>query len=171
MKQTRINWENKTPNERQGPWWGLACCESQGKQNEKDWKCHAPNKTRERWNNKEEINKGPATDNGIRASSLEVRTGFFSRLVTLWLLAILQRLPRVTCAHMCTWISASWRRFRYDRKCLFSCIYNPQITISATSLFSANFNENRVKTHPKPWTCSSNNLQINYRNFISDICN
>ena len=54
---------------------------------------------------------------------------------------------------MCTWFSASWRRFRHDRKCLFSCIYNPQITISPTSLFSANFNGNRVKNHPQPWTC------------------
>ena len=53
----------------------------------------------------------------------------------------------------CTWFSASWRRFRYDRKCPFSCIYSPQITISPTSLFSANFNGNRVKNHPKPWTC------------------
>ena len=50
-------------------------------------------------------------------------------------------------------ILGSWRRFRYDRKCLFSCIYNPQITISPASLFSANFNGNRVKNHPKPWTC------------------
>ena len=32
------------------------------------------------------------------------------------------------------------------------CAYNPQITTSPTSLFSANFNGNRVKTHPKPWT-------------------
>ena len=50
-------------------------------------------------------------------------------------------------------ISASWRCFQYDRKCLFSCIYNPQITISPTSLFSVNFNGNRVKNHPQPWTC------------------
>ena len=28
-----------------------------------------------------------------------------------------------------------------------------KITISPTSLFSANFNRNRVKNHPKPWTC------------------
>ena len=61
--------------------------------------------------------------------------------------------PEWRSAHMCTWFSASWRRFRYDRKCLFLCIYNPQITISPTSLFSANFNGNRVKNHPKPWTC------------------
>ena len=50
-------------------------------------------------------------------------------------------------------ILASWRRFRYDRKCPFSCIYNHQITISPTSSFSAGFNGNRVKNHPKPWTC------------------
>ena len=45
-------------------------------------------------------------------------------------------------------IWASWRRFRYDRKCHFSCIYNPQITVSPTSSFSASFNGNRVKNHP-----------------------
>ena len=59
---------------------------------------------------------------------------------------------------MCIWFSASWRRFRYYRKCLFSCIYNPQITIWPTSLFSANFNGNRVKNHPKPWTCPLSSL-------------
>ena len=36
----------------------------------------------------------------------------------------------------------------------FVCIYNPQITVSPTSLFSASFNENHVKNHPEPWTCS-----------------
>ena len=30
---------------------------------------------------------------------------------------------------------------------------NPKITVSPTLLFSANFNGNRVKNHPKPWTC------------------
>ena len=115
----------------------------------KKLKRHAPNKARERWNIKEEINKDPTTDNGVGASSLEIGTEFFSKSVTLSLLAILQR----GSAHMCTWFSASWQRFRYDRKCLFSCIYNPQITLSPTSLFSANFNGNRVKNHPKPWTC------------------
>ena len=37
----------------------------------------------------------------------------------------------------------------------FSCIYNTQITVSPTSLFSANFkfNGNHVKNHPQPWTC------------------
>ena len=61
---------------------------------------------------------------------------------------------------MCTWFSVSWRRFRYDKKCLFSCIYNSQITISPTSLFSANFNGNRVKNHPKPWTCPLKELSF-----------
>ena len=46
-------------------------------------------------------------------------------------------------------IWASWRRFRYDRKCLFFvCIYYSQITVSPTSSFSASFNRNRVKNHP-----------------------
>ena len=36
---------------------------------------------------------------------------------------------------------------------IFSCIYNPQITVSPTSSFSASFNGNRVKNHPIPWTC------------------
>ena len=48
-------------------------------------------------------------------------------------------------------IWASRVRFRYDRKCLFfSCIYNPQITVSPTSSFSASFkfNGNHVKNHP-----------------------
>ena len=30
----------------------------------------------------------------------------------------------------------------------FSCIYNPQITVSPTSLLSASFNGNRIKNHP-----------------------
>ena len=63
-------------------------------------------------------------------------------------LAILHRLPRVTFWAYDHVIWASWRRFRYDRKCLFSCIYNPQITVSPTSSFSASFNGNRVKNHP-----------------------
>ena len=47
-------------------------------------KRHAPNKARERWNDKGEINKGPTTGNGVGASSLEIRTGNFSKSVTLW---------------------------------------------------------------------------------------
>ena len=50
-------------------------------------------------------------------------------------------------------ILASWRRFRYDRKMPFFVHLNPQITISPTSSFSANFIGNRVKDHPKPWIC------------------
>ena len=71
-------------------------------------------------------------------------------------LAILQRLPRVTLYAYGHVIWAPWRRFRYDRKCLFlfyffiffNCIYNPQITVSPTPLFSASFNGNHVKIHP-----------------------
>ena len=33
------------------------------------------------------------------------------------------------------------------RECLFTCIYNPQITVSPTSFFSVSFNGNRVKNH------------------------
>ena len=56
-------------------------------------------------------------------------------------------------------IWASWRCFRYNRKCLYLCIYNPQITVSPTSSFSASFNGNRVKNHPIPWTCPLSKLQ------------
>ena len=38
----------------------------------------------------------------------------------------------------------------------FSCIYNPQITVSPTSSFSASFNGKRIKNHPIPWTCPLN---------------
>ena len=58
--------------------------------------------------------------------------------------------PQSDVVHM---ILASWRRFSYERKCLFSSIYYLQITISPTSSFSGSFNGNRVKNHPKPWTC------------------
>ena len=56
--------------------------------------------------------------------------------------------PEKHSRHMVTWFWASWRHFWYDRKCLFSCIYNPQITVSPTWSFSASFNGNRVKNHP-----------------------
>ena len=39
------------------------------------------------------------------------------------------------------------------QKWLFLCIYNPQITVTPASSFSVSFNGNRVKNHPKPWTC------------------
>ena len=35
-----------------------------------------------------------------------------------------------------------------QQNAFFSCIYNPQITVLPTSLFSASFNGNRVKNHP-----------------------
>ena len=47
---------------------------------------------------------------------------------------------------MCTWFSASFSV--WQKMPVFM-----QTTISPTSLFSANFNGNRVKNHPKPWTC------------------
>ena len=34
------------------------------------------------------------------------------------------------------------------QKMLFSCIYDPDITVSPTSSFSVSFNGNRVKNHP-----------------------
>ena len=39
-----------------------------------------------------------------------------------------------------------------QKNACFRAVYNPQITISPASLFSANFSGNRVKNHPKPWT-------------------
>ena len=43
--------------------------------------------------------------------------------------------------------------FNVTENAFFSCIYNPQIIISPTSLCTVSFNGNRVKNHPKPWTC------------------
>ena len=40
-----------------------------------------------------------------------------------------------------------------QQKIPFLCIYNPQITISPISSSSESFNRNRVKNHPKHWTC------------------
>ena len=50
--------------------------------------------------------------------------------------------------HMVTWFGRHGDAFGMTENALFSCIYNPQITVSPTSLFSASFNENRVKNHP-----------------------
>ena len=36
----------------------------------------------------------------------------------------------------------------FAENAFFSCIYNPQITVSPTSSLSASFNGNRVKNHP-----------------------
>ena len=62
-------------------------------------------------------------------------------------LAILQWLPSVTW-HMVTWLGHHGDAFGTTENALFSCIYNPQITVSPTSLFSASFNGNHVKNHP-----------------------
>ena len=40
-----------------------------------------------------------------------------------------------------------------ENACFRAFITLRSITISPTSLFSGNFNGNRVKNHPKPWTC------------------
>ena len=66
---------------------------------------------------------------------------------------------------MCTCFCASRRPIRYDRKCLFSCIYNPQTIISPISSFSASFNGNRVKNHAKPWTYPLRNGSRNMPSF------
>ena len=60
--------------------------------------------------------------------------------------------PEWCSTHMCTFSVSRWP-VRYNRKCLFSCIYNPQTTISPTSSFSVSFNGNCVKDHHQPWTC------------------
>ena len=39
------------------------------------------------------------------------------------------------------------------QKMPFFRAFNPQIIISPTSSSTASFNGNRVKNHPKPWTC------------------
>ena len=47
--------------------------------NEEDDGDDNDDETRERRNNKKEINKSPTTDNGVRGSSLEIRTGLKKR--------------------------------------------------------------------------------------------
>ena len=58
-----------------------------------------------------------------------------------------------TSRHMVTWFGRHRDAFGMTENALFSCIYNPQITVSPTSSFSASFNGNCVKNHPQPWTC------------------
>ena len=50
--------------------------------------------------------------------------------------------------HMVTWFGRHGDAFGRTENTYFSCIYNPQITVSPTSSFSASFNGNRVKNHP-----------------------
>ena len=50
--------------------------------------------------------------------------------------------------HMVTWFGRHGDAFGTTENAFYSCIYNPQITVSPTSSFSASFNGNRVKNHP-----------------------
>ena len=81
MKQTRKKMgNNKTPSERQAPWWGLACCESYGKHIEKDrndvsvffdvFATAQGSRLKKDGMTRVEINNGPTAGNGGGASSL-----------------------------------------------------------------------------------------------------
>ena len=50
--------------------------------------------------------------------------------------------------HMVTWFGRHGDAFGMTGSAFFSCIYNPQITVSPTSSFSSSFNRNCVKNHP-----------------------
>ena len=56
--------------------------------------------------------------------------------------------PERRSRHMVTWFGRHGDAFGTTENAFFSCIYNPQITVSPTSSFSASFNGNRVKNHP-----------------------
>ena len=56
--------------------------------------------------------------------------------------------PEWRSRHMVTWFGRHGDAFGTTENGFFSCIYNPQITVSPTSSFSASFNGNRVKNHP-----------------------
>ena len=56
--------------------------------------------------------------------------------------------PEWRSRHMVTWFGRHGDAFGTTENAFFSCIYNPQITVSPTSLFSVRFNGNRVKNHP-----------------------
>ena len=56
--------------------------------------------------------------------------------------------PEWRSRHMVTWFGRHGDAFDTTENAFFSCIYNPQITVSPTSSFSASFNGNRVKNHP-----------------------
>ena len=50
--------------------------------------------------------------------------------------------------HMVMWFGSCGDAFGTTENAFFSCIYNPQITVSPTSSFSVSFNGNRIKNHP-----------------------
>ena len=56
--------------------------------------------------------------------------------------------PEWRSRHMVTWFGRHGDALGTIENAFFSCIYNPQITVSPTSSFSASFNVNRVKNHP-----------------------
>ena len=56
--------------------------------------------------------------------------------------------PEWRSRHMVMWFGRHGDAFGTTENVFFSCIYNPQITVSPTSSFSASFNGNRVKNHP-----------------------
>ena len=56
--------------------------------------------------------------------------------------------PEWRSRHMVMWFGRHGHAFGTTENALFSCIYNPQITVSPTSLFSVSFNGNCVKKHP-----------------------
>ena len=56
--------------------------------------------------------------------------------------------PEWRSRHMVTWFGHHGDTFGTTENAFFSCIYNPQITVSPTSSFSVSFNGNRVKNHP-----------------------
>ena len=56
--------------------------------------------------------------------------------------------PEWRSMHMVTWFGHHGNAFSITENAFFSCIYNPQITVSPTSSFSSSFNGNRVKNHP-----------------------
>ena len=56
--------------------------------------------------------------------------------------------PEWRSRHRVTWLGHHGDAFGMTENAFFSCIYNPQITVSPTSSFSASFNRNRVKNHP-----------------------
>ena len=56
--------------------------------------------------------------------------------------------PEWCSRHMVTWFGHHGDTFGTTENAFFSCIYNPQITVSPTASFSASFNINFVKNHP-----------------------
>ena len=56
--------------------------------------------------------------------------------------------PEWRSRHMVTWFGRHGDAFGTTETAFCSCIYNPQITVSPISSFSASFNGNRVKNHP-----------------------